>query len=145
VEREETRVRTTLQQLDTGRNGGGVLASGSVYPTFVLSGLALCAFAALVAGRTANQTLRWRLAWPKLSGTVWWIGLALVINVAMAEAVGFVVASTAMFWLTARAFDDRHPIRDGLFAIVMAIAAHVVFGRLLQLPLPAGPLERLLH
>jgi putative tricarboxylic transport membrane protein len=72
---------------------------------------------------------------------VWWIGLALVANLAMAETVGFVTASTAMFWLTARAFDDRHPIRDAVFAVVMATAAYLLFGRLLQLPLPAGALE----
>ncbi len=43
VDGEETRVRTTLQQLETGQNGGGTLASVGVYPTFVLTGLALCA------------------------------------------------------------------------------------------------------
>ena len=48
VDREETRVRTTLQQLDTGQNSGGTLASVGAYPAFVLSGLALCAIAALV-------------------------------------------------------------------------------------------------
>jgi putative tricarboxylic transport membrane protein len=47
-----------------------------------------------------------------------------------------------MFWLTARAFDDRHPIRDALFAVGMAIGSYLLFGRLLQLSLPAGPLER---
>jgi putative tricarboxylic transport membrane protein len=141
VDREEARVRTTLQQLDTGQNGGGTLASVGVYPAFVLSGLALCAVAALVTGGGVRRTVSWRFPRPKLSGTVWWIGLALLVNVAMAETVGFITASTAMFWLTARAFDDRHPIRDGIFAVAMAIAAYLVFGRLLQLPLPAGPLE----
>ena len=90
VDREETRVRTTLQQLDAGQNGGGTLASVGVYPTFVLSGLALCAVAALVSGRSRSGTANWRFPRPKLSGTVWWIGLALVINLAMAETFGFV-------------------------------------------------------
>jgi putative tricarboxylic transport membrane protein len=118
------------------------LASVGVYPTFVLSGLALCAVAALASGRTASGTANRRFSRPKLSGTVWWIGVALVTNLAMAETFGFVISSTAMFWLTARAFDDRHPIRDGLFAVAMALTAYLVFGRLLQLPLPAGSLER---
>jgi putative tricarboxylic transport membrane protein len=144
VDREEARVRTTLQQLDAGQQGGGALASASAYPTFVLFGLALCAVAALVSGRSRNRTGGWTISRPKLSGTVWWIGLALVVNLAMAETIGFVAASTAMFWLTARAFDDRHPIRDGLFAIATAIMAYLVFGRLLQLPLPAGALEHLI-
>jgi len=142
VDREEMRVRTTLRQLEAGQDGGGALASVGVYPTFVLSGLAMCAVAALVVGRTASRAVTSRTSRPKISGTVWWIGLALVINLAMAKTVGFVVASTAMFWLTARAFDDRHPIRDGLFAVAMALAAFLLFGHFLQLPLPAGPLER---
>jgi hypothetical protein len=139
VDGEEMRVRTTLQQLETGQGSGGTLASVGAYPTFVLTGLALCAIAALVVGRGSMATVpRPRF---RISGTVWWIGLALVANLAMAQTVGFVTASTTMFWLTARAFDDRHPIRDAAFALVMAIAAYLLFGRLLQLPLPAGPLE----
>jgi putative tricarboxylic transport membrane protein len=144
VDGEEKRVRTTLQQLDAGQNSGGTLASVGAYPAFVLSGLAICAVAAFVAGRSPGRRVRWRLPRHSVFGTVWWIGLALVINIATAETAGFVTASTAMFWLTARAFDNRHPIRDAGFAFGMAIAAYVLFGRLLQLPLPAGPLERLL-
>jgi putative tricarboxylic transport membrane protein len=157
VDGEEARVRTTLRQLDTGQGSGGTLASVGAYPTFVLSGLAICAIAALVVGRTGRGVAAARRPQANVSdpnpesrtpspetGTVWWIGLALVANLAMAETVGFVTASTAMFWLTARAFDDRHPIRDAVFALVMAIAAYLLFGRLLQLPLPAGPLEGLL-
>jgi putative tricarboxylic transport membrane protein len=138
---EEMRVRTTLQQLDAGQNSGGTLSSVGAYPTFVLSGLALCALAALVAGRAGSGAVASRPARAKNSGSVWWIGVALVINLAMAETVGFVLASTSMFWLTARAFDDRHPVRDVLFAVAMAIVAYLLFGRLLQLPLPAGPIE----
>ena len=77
-----------------------------------------------------------------MSGTVGWIALALVVNLAISELAGFITASTAMFWLTARAFDDRHPVRDAVFAVVMSVAAYALFARLLQLSLPAGPLER---
>ena len=73
-----------------------------------------------------------------------WIVLALVINLVLAERVGFIVASASMFWLTARAFDDRHPLRDVLFAAMLSICAYVLFGRLLQLPLPTGVVERLI-
>ena len=142
VEREESRVRTTLQQLDTGQASGGTLASGGAYPAFVLTGLALSGVAALLVGRTARRTAPGPAVGVSYSGTVLWIGLALVLNLAMAERAGFVFASTVMFWLTARAFDNRHPVRDGLFAVVMAVAAYVLFGRLLQLPLPVGALER---
>jgi putative tricarboxylic transport membrane protein len=140
VEREESRVRTTLQQLDTGQSGGGALASVGAYPTFVLAGLA-CAIAALVVGRTTKGVGVIRRTRLKISGTVGLIALALLINLVMAETVGFTLASTAMFWLTARAFDDRHPKRDAVFALAMSVTAFVLFARVLQLPLPAGPLE----
>jgi len=151
---EELRVRTTLQQLDTGQGSGGTLASVGAYPTFVLGGLAICTIAALVVGRSGRGVAAARRPQANVSepnpesrtpspetGTAWWIGLALVANLVMAETVGFVTASTAMFWLAARAFDDRHPIRDAVFAVIMAISAYLLFGRLLQLPLPAGLLE----
>jgi putative tricarboxylic transport membrane protein len=146
VDREEVRVRTTLQQLDAGQRGGGVLASVGMYPTFVLAGLAVFAAATLVTGRSARSgatdSAWWQSVRSRVAGSAWWIGLALVTNLVMAETVGFVVASTAMFWLTARAFDDRHPIRDAAFAFGMSVAAYLLFGRLLQLPLPAAGLER---
>ncbi len=138
---EETRVRATLQQLDTGQRGGGVLASVGMYPTFVLAGLALCAVAAIVSGRATSGAM-FQLPRTRFPGTVMWIVLALVINLVLAERIGFIVASASLFWLTARAFDDRHPVRDILFAAVLSLFAYLLFGRLLQLPLPAGLVER---
>ena len=119
----------------------GARRTERAYPTFVLTGLAMCAIAALVVGRGGNSVAVAPAPRIKISGSVWWIAIGLVANLAMAETIGFVTASTSMFWLTARAFDDRHPIRDAIFAFVMAVSAYLLFGRLLQLPLPAGPLE----
>jgi putative tricarboxylic transport membrane protein len=141
VDSEETRVRATLQQLDTGQRAGGVLASVGLYPTFVLAGLAICAVAAVVFGRTASDTVP-RVSRTRFAGTVMWIALALVINLVLAERAGFIVASASMFWLTARAFDDRHPFRDALVAAMLSVSAYALFGRLLQLPLPTGVVER---
>ncbi|HEU4688517.1 MAG TPA: tripartite tricarboxylate transporter substrate-binding protein [Vicinamibacterales bacterium] len=138
---EETRVRATLQQLDTGQRAGGVLASVGMYPTFVLAGLAICALAAVVFGRPTPVAMP-QLPRTRFAGTALWIVLALVVNLLLAERAGFVVASTSMFWLTARAFDDRHPFRDALIAALLSLSAYILFGRLLQLPLPAGVVER---
>jgi putative tricarboxylic transport membrane protein len=54
------------------------------------------------------------------------------------ERLGFVIAAAVLFWLTARAFDTRHPARDALFAIGMSVASYLLFARVLQLQLPAG-------
>jgi putative tricarboxylic transport membrane protein len=56
----------------------------------------------------------------------------------MAETAGFVIAAAVLFWLTARAFDTRHPVRDGIFAVGVSVASYVLFAHVLQLPLPAG-------
>ena len=143
VDREETRVRATLQQLDTGQDGGGYACVGGRVPDLRADRPRVLCGCGSGVGRRANRAvssrrLAYEDLWHGLAGLAW----HLPINLAMAETVGFVIASTAMFWLTARAFDDRHPVRDGAVCrLTMAVAAYVFFGRLLQLPLPAGPLE----
>ena len=52
------------------------------------------------------------------------------------ERAGFVIASAALFWLTARAFDPEHPARDAAFALGVSIGAYLLFARALQLTLP---------
>ena len=47
-------------------------------------------------------------------------------------------SAAVLFWLAARAFDPRHPVRDGLFAIGTSLCAYVLFARVLHLSLPAG-------
>jgi len=134
---EEQRVRSILAKLGT---DGDTSAAGTrgIYPIFVLSGLALTGIAALIAGIRSRQPSvamapRWRS--PVL------VGIAVVANLVLAERVGFVAGSAALFWLTARAFDQRHPLRDALIGSVTAVAAYLLFARLLDLSLPAGVIE----
>ena len=68
------------------------------------------------------------------------IALAIVLSVILIEAAGFVVSSIVLFWLTARAFDARHPMRDAIAAVLLSVGAYLVFARVLQIPLPAGVL-----
>jgi putative tricarboxylic transport membrane protein len=67
---------------------------------------------------------------------------AAVLDVVLIERAGFILASVPLFWLTARAFDPKHPLRDAVAAIALAIGAYVLFARLLQISLPAGVLAR---
>jgi len=58
------------------------------------------------------------------------------------ERAGFLIASAVLFWLVARAFDERRPVRDAACAIAVSAAAYLVFAKVLELPLPAGVLAR---
>ena len=68
------------------------------------------------------------------------IAAGIVLDLVLLERAGFVIASTALFWLTARAFDSSRPARDALFALGVSICAYLLFARALQLTLPAGVL-----
>ena len=67
-----------------------------------------------------------------------WLAAGILAYLLLAERGGFVVASAALFWLTARAFDSRRPLRDAAFSVVISVGAYLVFARVLQLSLPAG-------
>ena len=68
------------------------------------------------------------------------LAAAVIVNLLLAETAGFVIASAALFWLTARAFDAAHPIRDAVCAAAVSVGAYLLFARMLELPLPAGVL-----
>lgn len=133
---EERRVRDTLRELGTGRDNAGSLADAGPYPLFVLAGLGLFGFAAVIGLRSSGAEHADRPA-PNLR-SVGLIALAVGLNLLLAERAGFVIASTVLFWCVARAFDDRHPVRDALFAMGISIGAYLLFVHGLQLILPAG-------
>ena len=53
------------------------------------------------------------------------------------------LASTALFWLTARAFDRQHPARDALFALGVSAGAYLCSFACCNVTLPAGLLAAL--
>jgi hypothetical protein len=138
VDSEEARVLGILRKLGTGGTTTATLASAGPYPLLVLAGLVITALAAAAAA--------WRAHTPAIeSFRAGWKAIALVaagiaLDLALLERAGFVIASTALFWLTARAFDSTHPARDALFALGLSIGAYLLFARALQLTLPAGVL-----
>jgi putative tricarboxylic transport membrane protein len=137
VSDEEARVQAILRKLGTARAEGSEEALGP-YPFFVLAGLALTALA-FASGVVRS---RGRVAEPAGAGwrAVAMIGAGVIVDLLLIERLGFVPASAALCWLTARAFDDRHPLRDAAFAVALSFTAYFVFARLLQLSLPAGVL-----
>ncbi len=65
------------------------------------------------ARRTARST--WGLGW-LLAG--------LALNVALIGTAGFIIASTALFACTARAFGSRKSLRDAAIGFALAFAAY---------------------
>jgi putative tricarboxylic transport membrane protein len=68
------------------------------------------------------------------------LALALVVDVALIDLTGFVVASTLMFAIAARAFGSRRPARDAMIGLAIAAIIHVAFTRGLGVGLPRGVL-----
>jgi putative tricarboxylic transport membrane protein len=136
---EEARVQGILRKLGTGRAPVS-LAGAGLYPILVLLGLIVTAIAAVrleivaARGRRAPAELPWQSLALVASG--------IVLDLLLIEHAGFVLASTALFWCTARAFDAAHPKRDLAIGLAVSMAAYLVFARLLELPLPPGVLAR---
>jgi putative tricarboxylic transport membrane protein len=139
---EEQRVRNILRELGTGDAAARSLRDTGPYPLFVLAGLVLFGVGALVGIVTE------RLRAPPARQSHWrplaLIGAGALANLLLAERLGFVLASAALFWCVARAFDPRHPWRDVAFALGVSAAAYVLFADLLDVSLPAGVLAGLL-
>ena len=131
---EEVRVRGILRELGTGQEIGSLESAGP-YPIFVLAGLAFFGVAAL---RTLRFVPRPADASRLKLRSISMIAIGAVLNLALTERAGFVIASAVLFWFVARAFDERHPARDATFALAVSLAAYLLFARVLQLQLPAG-------
>ena len=134
VDAEEARVRVILKKLGTGSTTTSSIVPSGAYPRLVLAGLVLFGLAAV--GRA------WR---SKASSTdpcaaglapLALVATGVVLHLLLAERAGFIAAATVLFWCTARAFDNRHPVRDAIAALAISLASYVLFARVLQLSLP---------
>ena len=134
---EEQRVRDILRALGTGADGAARSAT-EPYPLFVLAGLAIFGTAALITTLRARRRVQPPAARRAPWRSVALIGVGVASNLVLAEPAGFLLASALLFWFVARAFDERHPLRDAAFAVGISVSAYVLFTYALQLPLPAG-------
>lgn len=118
------------------------------FPFLVAAGLLVCG-ALLLA-----QALRGRVATPEggedvdVSApsdrrAVGLIALTLTVYVFVLEPLGFVLASSLLFWGVALSFGSRAWGRDPFIGLILALAVYLAFTRLLGLRLPAGLLAPL--
>jgi putative tricarboxylic transport membrane protein len=134
---EEARVRDVLGKLGTGDDEDAQVTT-EPYPWLVLAGLVVSGAFASRAARDRSRkdagtdATRADVAPPLL------LAAGAVAYLALLERAGFVIASAILFWLAARAFDPRRPVRDALFAVGLSVAAYLLFARVLHLTLPAG-------
>jgi putative tricarboxylic transport membrane protein len=70
-----------------------------------------------------------------------YLAVALLLNLALLDRAGFIIACSIQFWLAARAFHSKRPVRDAVVAIVLSTVVYFAFSNLLGLTLPAGILE----
>jgi putative tricarboxylic transport membrane protein len=72
-----------------------------------------------------------------------WIVAGLAAQMLLLNVAGFSIATGILFALTARGFGKRKLWFSLPVGIALCFAVWVIFAKLLQLSLPAGPLERL--
>lgn len=77
-------------------------------------------------------------------GPMLWIVGGLVLQMVLLKAAGFAIATGLLFAFTARGFGQGPLWRTIPIGIALAFVIYLIFGGLLNLSLPAGPLERLI-
>jgi hypothetical protein len=139
VETEEKRVRDILRQFGTGDAETRTLSSAGPYPLVVLAGLLIFSSLTVVqviAHPTPDAPGVEPVSWTPIA----WLAAGILTYLLLAEPGGFVIASTALFWCTARAFASERPLRDAAYSVAISVGAYLLFARVLQLSLPPGVL-----
>jgi putative tricarboxylic transport membrane protein len=74
----------------------------------------------------------------------WIVAGLIILIVSIPLNIGFIIAMTALFACTARAFGRRGFVVDVAIGFVTATVIYILFTKLLTLGLPQGPLEKLI-
>ena len=130
------------------RTGSGYDHIGPrVFPYAVAIGLLLLAVWIIVGAFRARQEPNLTAERATVPSFNWisfsYLAVALAMNLALLERAGFIIACSFQFWLAARAFHSKRPVRDAVVAILLSTTVYFAFSNLLGLTLPAGILEGL--
>ncbi|SHJ28804.1 putative tricarboxylic transport membrane protein [Roseomonas rosea] len=72
------------------------------------------------------------------------LGAGLLVQIALIDWLGFVIAATIQYVLVCAAFGSRRPLRDLAIGIIVTLGAFIGFSRLLGVNIGAGVLEGIL-
>lgn len=121
------------------QDGGYAGVGPGDVPRIIAYGLLILAVLTVFSGLKGNLPRPPRQA----PAPVLWILGGLGLQLALLHVVGFIVSGAILFGMTARGFGQRPLWKAIAVGLVLALVIYGVFDQLLQLNLPAGPLERL--
>jgi putative tricarboxylic transport membrane protein len=122
------------------QDGGYAGVGPADVPRLIAYGLLVLAALTVLSGLKGDMPRPPRQA----PAPVLWILGGLGLQLALLHVVGFAIASALLFGMTARGLGQRPLWKALSIGFVLALVIYGVFDRLLQLNLPAGPLERLI-
>ena len=73
-----------------------------------------------------------------------WVLAGLVLQMALIQSAGFVVAAGGLFFCVARGFGSVRPVRDLVIGLLIGLVVFLFFVHFLNVNLPAGVLKPLL-
>ncbi|AZO27914.1 tripartite tricarboxylate transporter TctB family protein [Mesorhizobium sp. M1B.F.Ca.ET.045.04.1.1] len=116
-----------------------------IFPYITMAGMILLSLLLILAAVRGG----WQPEEEKETPTDWkgmgFVVAGLVANLLLIQPLGFTAASVIMFVLVCFGFGSRHPLRDALLGLVLALAAYFGFARALGVNIGTGFIENQLN
>lgn len=137
---DDERLRVTRISRALKPSGPLSAAPAHVFPIVVFVGSLVVAVALLIDRLRSARNPIGRETVPIHRGSLLLIVIGLGLYASLLTIGGFVIASTALFWMVALAFDRTRWLRDVAVAVVFSGLVYLLFTHGLGLSLPAGSL-----
>jgi putative tricarboxylic transport membrane protein len=113
----------------------------TVFPYITAAGMLVLSVLLVVAALQGG----WQPAEEKETPTDWksmiFVVAGLLANLFLIQPLGFTAASVIMFVLVCYGFGSRHPVRDFITGLILALAAYFGFAKALGVNIGAGYVE----